>query len=72
MNARGDKERPEQSSDPELDRPQDQPVAPPANRAERRAAGKKGAQFPPYARGRVLDTKGPVHTRRLWSNRRGG
>ncbi len=44
----------------------------PLNRAARRAKGKGGGQSQAYGPGRVVGSKGPAHTQRMWSNRRSG
>jgi hypothetical protein len=53
-------------------KPDEEPVTPPLNRAERRAKGKRAA--PPPAREPVIRSggRGPTPSPRQWANRRSG
>ena len=44
----------------------------PANRAARRAKGKKAASPQPHGKGQHLGGRGSVQSPRLWGNRRSG
>ncbi|MEU8255760.1 hypothetical protein AB0C06_16045 [Micromonospora inaquosa] len=47
-------------------------AAVPANRAARRAKGKKAASPQPHGKGQQLGGRGSVQSPRLWGNRRSG